>query len=130
MDLYWKSAAAALICVILSLSLGKHESHLSLLLSILMCCMIGAVIVSFLVPVIELILQLESISGFGKNTVNVLLKVVGISFIGEVVSLVCSDTGNSAMAKMVGFLTNSTILWLSIPVINQFVSLLRQIIGV
>lgn len=129
MDLFWKSVAAALISVILGLAVGKWEHNFSLLLSVLFCCMVGVVVASFLVPVMDLMAQLEAIGKIGNNTLRILLKVVGISFVGELVSLICMDAGNSSMAKMVGFLTSSVILWLSIPIINQFIDMLKQILG-
>ena len=129
MDLFWKCAAAALICVILGITLKKWEQNFSLLLSIMICCMIGIVVVSFLSPVMDLLHQLVEISNISISTLGILLKVVGISFVGEIVSLICTDSGNSSIAKILGFLTDCVILWLSIPIINQFIDLLKQILG-
>lgn len=129
MDLFWKSVAAAIISVILGLTLGKWEHVFSLLMSVLICSMIGIAVTCFLVPVIDLMVELGAMSSIEENTLRILLKVVGISFVGELVSLLCSDAGNSAMAKLLGVLTSSVVLWLSLPIIHQFIDLLKQILG-
>lgn len=129
MDLFWKSVAATLVSVILGFTLGKWERNFSLLMSVILCCMVGTVVVSFLVPVIDMMMQLETLCNLGERTLQILLKIVGIGFMGEFVSLICADSGNSAMAKMITLLTNAVILWLSIPIINQFFDMLKQILG-
>ena len=129
MELFWKSVAAALVAVILSFSLGKWEQSFSVLLSAMLCCMMGAVVISFLVPVMDLMRQLEDLCHLGDSTLRILLKVVGIGFVGEMVSMICTDSGNGAMGKMVQLLTNSVIAWLSIPIMNQFLDMLKQILG-
>ena len=129
MDLYWKCASAALICIILSITLEKWDRNFSLLISITMCCIIGIFILSFMAPVMELIRELSMLSNISSKTLEILLKTIGIGFIGEIVSLICSDAGNSSISKIFHFLTQCVILWLSMPLIHQFVDLLKQILN-
>lgn len=129
MDLFWKSAAAVLITVVIALALGKWESNITLMLSVAACSMVGMIAVSFLEPVMDLFRQLSAMSGLGKNTLAILLKILGIGFVTEIVSLICTDSGNSSLGKIMTFLSSSVVLWLSIPIINQLVDILKQILG-
>lgn len=129
MDLFWKSAAVVLITVIVSLAIGKWESNITLMLTVAVCCMVGMTALSFLEPVMDLLYQLASMCNLGNNTLSILLKIMGVTFIAEIISLVCSDSGYSSLGKAFGFLSSSVGLWLSIPIINQLIDLLKQILG-
>ena len=129
MDLFWKSAAAVLITVVIALTLGKWESNITLMLSVAVCSMVSMIAVSFLEPVMDLFRQLSAMSGLGKNTLTILLKILGIGFVTEIVSLICTDSGNSSLGKIMTFLSSSVVLWLSIPIINQLIDILKQILG-
>ncbi len=80
-------------------------------------------------PVMELIQELSMLSNISSKTLEILLKTIGIGFIGEIVSLICADAGNSAISKLFHFFTQCVILWLSIPLIHQFIDLLKQILN-
>ena len=129
MELFWKSAAAVLISVILGLTLGKWEKNITLLLYVAVCCMVGIIAVSFLEPVMDILRQLETMSGLDNSTLSILLKVLGISFVAEIICMICVDSGNSTLGKILGFLSSCVILWLSIPIVNQFLDILKQIMG-
>lgn len=129
MELFWKAIAGTLIAVVLGMALGQWEHGFTLLISVLVCCMIGTVLLCFFVPVIDLVIDLADMSGIEDSILRVLLKVVGISFIGEIVSLICADAGNHSVGKMIGFLTTCVVLRVSIPVIQQFIDMLKQILG-
>lgn len=129
MDLFWKATAGILLTVILSITLGKWEKDISILLSIAVCCMVSLIAVSFLEPVLDLLRQLETMGNLGSSTLNILLKVLGIGFVSEIVTMICSDSGNSSMGKTITFLSSCAILWMSIPLFNQLIDLLKQILG-
>jgi len=129
MDLFWKSTAAVIITVILCLSLGKWENGITILLTIAVCCMLGIISASFLSPVIDLLGQLEILSNLDNHILKILLKILGISFISEITYMICTDSGNSSLGKMITFLSSCVILWLSIPIVNQFIDLLKRILG-
>jgi len=130
MNLFWKSAAAILICVILTITLEKRESNIALLLSVTTCCMVGVISISFLEPVMDLLFQLEVLANLEDNTLKILIKILGISFVAEIVCMICADSGNSSLGKILGFLSSCVILWLAIPIVNQFLDLLKYILGV
>lgn len=129
MDLFWKSSAAVIITVILCLTLGKWENGITILLTVAVCCMVGIIAASFLAPVLDLLSQLELLSNLDNSTLKILLKILGISFISEITCVISTDSGYSSLGKMITFLSSCVILWLSIPIVNQFLDLLKQILG-
>lgn len=123
-----KVLAGVLIAVILGLTLRQQGKDMALLLSILACCMVLVVCMVYIEPVIDFIETLQSISGAQNEIFQVLLKSVGIGLIGEIASLVCSDSGNAALAKAIQILTSAVVLWLSLPLMQALLELVKQML--
>ena len=129
MDGFWKVTAAVLLTVILCLVTGKREKDFSLVLSMAVCSMAGMAAISYLKPVLDFLYQLEGMGNWNSGMLKILLKAVGICIVSELASRVCSDAGNGSLAKMMQMLASSTILYLSIPVFQAFVTMIQEILG-
>lgn len=126
---FWKAAAAVLLTVILGLTVGKQEKDISVLLTMAVCCMVGVIALSYFAPVVDLIRELQTIGDLHDGTLGILLKAVGIALVTELASLICSDAGNGSVGKMLQMLGSAVILYLSIPIFNTLLTLLRDILG-
>ena len=129
MDLFLRTTAAVLVAIIMFLIVSKHNKEMALLLTVCVCCMVGAAIGWFVEPVLEFVGRLHDIAGVNNEQMEILLKVVGIGFLTEVTALVCADAGNGALGKMLQLLSSCAILWLSIPLLSSLLTLVQQILG-
>lgn len=129
MHLYLQACAGSLLAVILCLTLGKDGKQTGILLTIAVCCMICAIALNYLEPVMTFIGQLRGLGTLDGDLVTVLLKAAGIGFLSEIACLVCADAGNSALGKSLQLLGSGVILWLSIPLFQALLELLQQILG-
>jgi stage III sporulation protein AD len=129
MTAFWQGAAAVLLTVILALALGKQGKELSLLLTLAVCCMVGCVAMSYFQPVVDFLHRLQEIGKLDGGMLEILLKAVGIGLIGEIAGLICTDSGNGALGKLLQLLSGAVILWLSIPMLTQLLDLLQDILG-
>lgn len=129
MNLFLQTAAAVLLAVILILTLNKQSKELSVLLSLAVCVMVALIAISFLESVVEFLHQLETLSQLDNGMVEILLKVVGIGLLGQLSTLICEDSGNSAMGKALQILTSGVILWLAIPLLQELIELVKEILG-
>ena len=129
MDIFLKASAGTLVAVILVLILSKQGKDMSVLLVIAMCCMVIMAAVSFLRPIKDLIINLQQVNRWETETLTILLKAVGIGLVSEVTCLICADSGNAALGKTLQFMASAVILWLSIPLINELLELLDNILG-
>lgn len=129
MDVFIRAAAAVLLTVIMVLTLGMHNKHTAILLVIAVCAMIGIIAISYLQPVMEFIGQLRVLGKLDNGMLQILIKAVGIGFIGELTCLICADTGNAALGKVLQMLCAAVILRLSLPLFEQLLKLLDQILG-
>lgn len=117
------------MAVILTLVIRKQSSEISLLLSICVCCLVAGLAVGFMRPVMDFIRRLQSLGALDTDMLRILLKVVGVAFTAEIASLICEDSGNSAMGKTLQFLASGVILYLSIPMLTTLLDLVEGILG-
>ena len=129
MDVVLKAIAGVLVAVVLGISMGKQGKDITLLLTILVCCMILTVAITFLQPVIDLIDHLQSLGQLDAEMVHILLKALGIGLLSEIACLICSDAGNASLGKAIHILTACVILWISIPLLNKLLELIDAILG-
>lgn len=129
MDLFWKAAAAVPISVILVLALGKQERDISVLLILAVCCMTGIITVHYLQPLFDFLWSLQEITGMDPELFHILFKLLGIGLVCELASTVCADAGCGSLGKGLQLLGAAAMLYLSIPILQLFVSLVQEILG-
>ncbi len=129
MDLFWKNAAATLVAAILALALERQSKDFALVLSLAVCTMITVAAAKLLEPVIDFFGRLEDLGNLNNQMLLALMKIFGVGMAGELASSVCSDAGNSSLARGLKFLTSAAILYLSIPVFSSLMDLFTQILG-
>ena len=128
MGIFWKAAAAALIAVILGLSLGKQEKDIGAILSMAVCCMVMVSTLVYLEPVLEFLRELEEAGELQGDFLGILLKALGIGLVAEIAATVCADAGNGSLGKTLHTLGGAVILYLSVPVFRGLLELLRSIL--
>lgn len=129
MDMFLKAAAAVLLTVILILTLNSNNKQSALLLMLAVCAMLGGLAVSFFQPVLEFIDKLQTVGTLDDGMFLILIKAVGIGFVGELTCLICMDSGNKALGKGIQILSTAVILRLSLPLFDRLLKLLEQMLG-
>lgn len=129
MDEFWKASAAVLLTVVLVLALGKREKDISVLLTMAVCCMVTAVAMSYLEPVLDLLWEVEAMANVQDGMIKILMKAVGIGLVVEIAGMICTDAGNSSLGKTIQMLGTVVILSLSIPLFRGFLTLIQEILG-
>lgn len=128
MDTYVKALAGVLITLVLYLILSKQNKDMSVMLTVMVCCMVTLITMQYLEPVISFMDKLETIGQLNSETISVLLKAVGIALLAEITCLICSDAGNAALGKSLQLLASGVILWLSLPLFTSLVELVEEIL--
>lgn len=129
MDVFLKTAAAVLVTVVLYLTVSKQGKDISVLITVAGCCFILFAVMSYLKPIVAFIEKLKTIGGLDSDLVHVLLKAVGIGLISEITGLICTDAGNASLGKTLQILSGAVILWISLPIFEQLLELLENILG-
>lgn len=128
MDFFLKVTAAVLMTTVFSLVLSKQGADISLLLTIVVCCMVIAAALSYIQPLWNFLQRLVELGGIRSELLEVLLKVVGVGLISQIASLICADAGNHSLSKALQILTTAVILCLSLPVLDEMISLIEAVL--
>lgn len=126
---YIRWTAVVLIGVILSLVVGKQARDMSLLLTLAVCVLVGLGALEFLEPVTELVAELRRLGGLDSEAVSILLKCAGIGLLSELAGTLCADAGEGALGKVLQILSNAVILWLSLPLFRQILTLIEEVLA-
>lgn len=129
MDIFLKATAGVLIATMLCLFLAKQGKDVSLVLSIVVCCMVITGAVHFLGPVLDFFRKLRNVGDLNQEFINILLKAVGIGLLAEISGLICTDAGYAALGKAIQLMASVTILWISIPLLNDLLDTVEKILG-
>lgn len=129
MNEFLKATAGVLLAVILVLSLGKEGKQTAVLLVLAVCGMVGILAMSYFEPVLAFVRRLGSIGNINHDILSILLKVVGIGLIGEIAALICVDSGNASLGKILQILCGAVVLRLALPLMEQLLDLLERILG-
>lgn len=128
MDTFFRLVGGVLIAVVLGVTLSRQSQDITLVLSVGVCCMVVMAAAVFLTPVMDLIRRLQQLAQLEEGALNTVLKAVGIGLVGEIAALVCGDAGNAALSKAVQIATASAVLWLSVPLIEELLVLIREVL--
>lgn len=129
MELFWKAAGAVLVALILTLTLGKWQKDISVVLTMAVCCMVMVITITYLEPVLDFLRQLEALGDLQNDILGILLKALGIGLVSQIAGMVCADAGNTSLGKTVEMLGGAAILYLSIPIFSAFLELIQRILG-
>ena len=125
MERFYQAVAAIMLAVVLILTLRKQNPEASLAISVLVCCLVGCLAVGFLQPVVSFLKRLQNLGSLDEVFLRTLLKIVGVCFTAEICCVICEDSGNGALGKVIQFLASALILYLSLPMLTKLLDLLE-----
>lgn len=129
MKLYLTAVALILTAAILILILDGQHKAMSVLLSLSACSVVSICAVEYLQPVFDLMRRLRELADISSDLLEVLIKTAGIALLGELSALICADIGRNALGKSAQLLSCGAILWISIPLLEQLIGLLQEVLG-
>lgn len=127
--IFVQCAAVALVSILLILALKGRNSEIAVVVSIACCCIMILGAASLLNPIWEFIQRMEEISMLDHQLLGIMLKAVGIGFLGDFTARTCEDAGNAAIAKTLQLIASLTILYLSLPLFQRILELIERILG-
>ena len=115
--------------LILTLVVGRQSKDLSLLLSLAVCVLLCLGAMEFLEPVTEFLSELRQLGELDSDAVSILLKCAGIGMLSELAGLLCADVGEGALGKALQLCSNAAILWLSLPLLRQVLTMIGEVLA-
>ncbi|MBQ9610250.1 MAG: stage III sporulation protein AD [Lachnospiraceae bacterium] len=116
--------ALIIIAIILALSLKSRNPEISSIISVGLCLVIISVCVDRLNIIINKVKSISSNVDIDKTYIFILLKLIGIAYICEFASGISKDAGYSAVASQIELLGKLTMLMVSLPVLEQVIEII------
>jgi stage III sporulation protein AD len=109
-------AIVGIAAILLAIMFKKGKEEYSLYISIGACILILMWGISKLEVIFDAIDQLQGYIRMNKSYVTILIKIIGITYVTEIASSLCKDTGYSAIAEQIELVGKLTILAISMPI--------------
>jgi stage III sporulation protein AD len=122
----WQIVGLALIVTVIGVLLRQFRPEIALQLTILAAIMIFLLILGKVKVIIELLQSLADKANVNSYYLQIVLKIVGISYLAEFGAQICRDAGEGALATKVEMAAKVSVLVLAIPIIAAIMeSLIR-----
>ncbi len=129
MDILMKAIGGILITVIVSLILNKNSKEYSILLVICVCSTVAILSLHYYEQIFDFVQQLQEYGNLNNEMLIIILKATGTALLTEITVLICQDSGNSALGKVVQMLSSAVIIYLCIPMFSKLLELVDTILG-
>lgn len=127
MDIFAISVCA-LLSVILGAAIKKNNREYALLMTICTVAVILIFVFQKAAPFVEQIMGFMDSGMFDVSYLEILLKAVGITIIGQIAMNICKDAGENTLAYTVDLASKAAILILSLPILTKLFDYLGEII--
>lgn len=114
------SITAAAVCIsVLALSVKEMKNDMGQLITFAAVICIMCALIPYLMKVVASIKELSSYSKIGERYMEPILKITGISYISQMGSELCSDSGEKALASRVEMAGKIAIGVVTIPIARE-----------
>lgn len=114
----------ALCAVIFGALVQKSNKEYALLISLGASVILLLVLLDRAGPLFQQVEEMASGSTLGGQSIKLMLQAVGITIVGQVVSRLCKDAGESALSYTVDLAARAAVLAAALPAVG---TLLEQI---
>lgn len=109
-------AMLGVLAVMLAVIFKKGKEEYSMLISVTACVAILIMGISKLDVILKAIDQLQNYIHLNKSYIGILIKIIGITYVTEIASSLCKDTGYQAVAEQIELVGKLSILAISMPI--------------
>ena len=128
MDTFLKLAVVFCLCACVCTVLRKGGQEYTVLLCVFCTLFAAGAALSYLSPVLSFLQKLQQLSGVNGVIFAPLLKTAAIGLLTQVTAGVCVDAGQQSMAKMTELCGSLLALYLALPLAEQMLELLEDLI--
>ena len=123
------SVGVCALCVVIFGALVKRSnSEYAFLAAVAACVLIAMAVLEQIRPVVSQIQSISQNNAFSQDILLILLKAVGIAVIGQLVSQLCKDAGESALSYTVSLFSRAAILTAALPLFTRIFTYLEEIV--
>ena len=127
MEAFFSVIAAAIMAMLLAVTLRELKKEYALLLSLICGILLLVWGVNTLQPVIDQLSNLVALTQLDTEYAELLLKALGIAVCTQLACDACNDAGETAIGSKVAFCGKVCLLALSLPLFSELLRLATKI---
>lgn len=110
-------AVISIIAVLMAILFKKGKEEYSLYISIAACIIILLLGIGKLETILDSIKRLQEYISINSTYINILIKIIGITYVTEFAAALCKDSGYSAIGNQVELIGKISVLAISMPIL-------------
>lgn len=123
-------AFIGIIAVLMAILFKKGREEYSLYISIAACFVILLLGIGKLEVILETITHLQGYININKTYINILIKIIGITYVTEFSASLCKDSGYQAIGEQVELVGKLSILAISMPILLALLDTINNFLTV
>lgn len=123
-------AIISIIAILMAVLFKKGKEEFSLYISIATCFIILLLGIGKLDIILETIGRLQGYIKINKAYINILIKIIGITYVTEFSASLCKDTGYQAIGEQVELVGKLSILAISMPILLALLDTINNFLNV
>ncbi len=124
-----EAAVIGIAGVLLALQIKQARPEYAVYLSVATGVFLLIMAAQRLEVVVESVRLIQSSISIQSSYIQVLLKIIGITYISEFAADICRDAGYSAVAGQIGIFAKLSILAVSIPIVTALLETIQSFLG-
>lgn len=124
----FKIVGIGFLTLIAYLIIKPLKPELAILVSVVGSIIVLLSCVDGLMDVVSTMAEFAQKTGLNTGLFGCILKIIGVGYVIEFSSSVCSSAGNSNIADVINLAGKITILVLSLPIIKSLIDIIMEIL--
>lgn len=120
--------AIGIVAAILSLTIKKHSPSIAVLIGVAVGVIIFTGIVPKLSAVMKLVDNMVDAAGMNREYIDVIIKVIGIAYVAQFCSQICTDAGEGTIAAKIELGGKILIMVSGVPVLLGLVEMVLNLL--
>ncbi len=118
-----KIAVLGIAGVFIAIPLKREKSEYSTFIAITVCICIFFYLLTKVDAILTFVRRIELLIPVDSKYVELLMKMVGITYVAEFATNICKDAGYAAIASQIEIFAKLSILVVSVPVLGAFLEM-------
>ncbi|MDO4568558.1 MAG: SpoIIIAC/SpoIIIAD family protein [Clostridia bacterium] len=124
-----KIAGIALIATTLALVVKRYRPEAALQVSIAAGVLLLLIAVGSISGLIDGVIETAEAYGIDPEYFSVLVKTIGVAYVAQLASVICSDAGENAIASKVDLCGRLAILVMVAPTVFKIIDMVKELLG-
>ena len=125
----FKIVGVGIITCVAAILLKQLKPEISIVVALCGGLIVLSMVVDYLVDIIAIFNSVVQKTGLNSSLFASILKIIGIGYITEWTSNICSDTGLNSLADKILLAGKILIFVCSLPIITSIIEIITQLLG-